>query len=129
LPFSSLLATTGDLTEPYDLVLLGWFADYPDPVDFINILFDGHNIAPQNNNNLALFDSPVFNKRMETAERLSGLQRYATFGRLDIDIMRQAAPWAALYVPTVRDFVSSRVGCYVFQPAWAAMDLAAVCLK
>jgi peptide/nickel transport system substrate-binding protein len=129
LPFSSLLALIGDPTESYDLVLIGWLADYPDPVDFINILFDGNHIAAQNNNNLALLDDPVFNKRMEAAERLAGAQRYATFGRLDIDIMRNAAPWASLYIPTVREFVSARVGCYIFQPAFALIDLANVCLK
>jgi peptide/nickel transport system substrate-binding protein len=129
LPFSSLLATIGDPTESYDLVLIGWVADYPDPVDFINILFDGNNIASQNNNNLALLDDPVFNKRMEAAERLSGAKRYAAFGKLDVDIMRNASPWAALYIPTVRELVSARVGCYIFQPAFAAMDLANVCLK
>ena len=78
---------------------------------------------------LGLDATTVFNRRMEAAERLSGGARYAAFGKLDADIMRQAAPWAALYVPTVREFVSSRVGCYVFQPAFALMDLANVCLK
>src|SRR5215471_8892775 len=68
LPFSPLLAATGDPTEPYDLVLIGWFADYPDPVDFINILFNGKNIIPQNNNNLALLNVAALNARMETAE-------------------------------------------------------------
>jgi peptide/nickel transport system substrate-binding protein len=58
LPFSALLAAIGDPTEPYDLVLIGWLADYPDPVDFINILFDGNHISKQNNNNLALLDVP-----------------------------------------------------------------------
>ena len=62
----------GDPTEPYDLVLIGWIADYPDPVDFINILFNGRNIQPQNNNNLALMNIPALNARMEAAERLSG---------------------------------------------------------
>ena len=130
LPFSALVNAIGDPTEPYDLVLIGWLADYPDPVDFINILFDGTNIHPQNNNNIALMNVPAFNTRMDAAERLSGTARYAAFGRLDIDIMRQQAPWAALYVPTVRELISKRVGCYVFQPALSGtMDLANVCLK
>jgi peptide/nickel transport system substrate-binding protein len=99
-------------------------------VDFINILFDGKNIQPQNNNNLALLNVPALNARMETAERLSGPARYTAFGRIDIDIMRQQAPWAALYNPTIREFISKRVGCYVFQPALSGtMDLASVCLK
>ena len=54
LPFSALVNAIGDPTEAYDLVSIGWIADYPDPVDFINILFDGKNIHPQNNNNVAL---------------------------------------------------------------------------
>jgi peptide/nickel transport system substrate-binding protein len=129
LPFSTLIAATGDPTEPYDLVLNGWLADYPDPVDFINILLDGSKISSQNNVNTALFDDPAFNKRMKEAQLLAGDARYAVYGKLDVDIMRKATPWAPLYVPTVREFVSARVGCYVFQPVYAAMDLAHVCLK
>ena len=30
--------------EPFDLADEGWFADYADPYDFINILLDGSNI-------------------------------------------------------------------------------------
>jgi peptide/nickel transport system substrate-binding protein len=129
LPFSTLVTATGDPKEPYDLVLIAWLADYPDPVDFINILLLGSNIPPQNNVNLAVFDDPAFNGRMEAAERLPVPDRYAVFGKLDVDIMRDAAPWAALYNATVREFVSARVGCYIFQQAFAAMDLANACLK
>ena len=129
LAFSPLLAATGDPTEPYDLVLIGWIADYPDPVDFINILLDGNNIAAQNNNNLALMNVAAFNERMAAAERLSGDERYAAFGKLDVDIMRDEAPWAALYNPTVREFISKGVGCYGYQQAFGAMSLAAACLK
>ena len=39
-------------------MLIGWFADYPDPVDFINILLDGRNILSQNNVNVALHGRP-----------------------------------------------------------------------
>src|SRR5437870_12765983 len=58
LPFSALLAAIGDPTESYDLVLIGWLADYPDPVDFINILFAGNHISKQNNKNLAPLHLP-----------------------------------------------------------------------
>jgi hypothetical protein len=30
---------------------------------------------------------------------------------------------------TSREFVSERVGCYSYQPAWGQMNLALVCLK
>src|SRR5581483_6437747 len=129
MPFSTLLAATGDPTEPYDLVLNGWLADYPDPVDFINILLDGTRITSRNNVNVALLNDPKLNARMNASALLSGPRRYAAFGQLDADIMRTRAPWAALYVPSVREFVSARVGCYIFQASQAIIDLANVCLK
>ena len=129
LPFSVLNRAVGDPKEPYDIVLNGWFADYPDPVDFINILLDGRNISAQNNVNVALMNVPRFNERMEQAERLSGPARYATYGKLDVDIMRDVAPWAPTYNGTVREFISKRLGCYVYQQTQGIIDLAAACLK
>jgi hypothetical protein len=35
----------------------------------------------------------------------------------------------ALYNPTMREFISKSVGCYVYQQASGAMSLAAACLK
>ena len=129
LPFSALLPAIGDPTEPYDLVLIGWLADYPDPSDFINVLFNGKNILSQGNNNIALLDDPKLNARMEAAQQLSGDARYAAYAKLDADLIRTQAPWAPLYVPNVREFVSSHVGCYIYQAAMALMDYAHVCLK
>jgi peptide/nickel transport system substrate-binding protein len=129
LSFGALLAAIGDPKEPYDLVLIEWLADYPDPVDFINVKLSGTTITPTNNPNLSLVNDPTLNRRMARAQLLSGPRRYSTFGQLDVDIMRTVVPWAPLYVPNVREFVSSRVGCYLFQESQAAMDLAHVCLK
>jgi peptide/nickel transport system substrate-binding protein len=129
LSFSALLAAVGDPKEPYDLVLIGWLADYPDPVDFLNVKLSGTKITPTNNPNLSLVNDPSLNRRLAKAALLSGPRRYSTFGRLDVDIMRTVAPWVPLFVPTVREFVSSHVGCYLFPEAQAAMDLAHVCLK
>jgi hypothetical protein len=62
------------------------------------------------------------------AERLSGPRRYLAFGKLDADLVRNAAPWAAyLNLPQI-DFFSARMGCQVFQPVYA-MDLAALCIR
>ena len=72
LPFAVQIAKAGRRGEPFDMNLIGWFADYPDPYDFINILLYGKTIAKANNINTAYFDDPVFNKRMEEASRLAG---------------------------------------------------------
>ena len=92
-------------------------------------LLDGKNIAKANNVNLALFDDPSFTERMESAAKLEGAARYATYGQLDVDLMRDAAPWIPLYNPNNRLYVSARVGCFTSPPPMANIDLAVACLK
>jgi ABC-type oligopeptide transport system substrate-binding subunit len=128
-PFSVLTSKIGVRDEPYDMVLIGWFADYADPYDFINVLLSGKTIAPDNNVNSARLNDPAFNARMDRAATLSGPARYATYGRLDVDLMRVAAPWAPYSNGNVREFVSSKVGCYLYHPVFGGMDLTAACLK
>jgi hypothetical protein len=98
-------------------------------VDFLNAKLSGTQITPTNNPNVSLVNDPALNRQLARAALLSGPRRYSTYGSLDIDIMRTVVPWVPLFVPTVREFVSSHVGCYLFQEAQAAMDLAHVCLK
>jgi ABC-type oligopeptide transport system substrate-binding subunit len=106
----------------------GWSADYTDPYDFINVLLSGETIQDSNNNNHAYFNDPVFNKQMDQAALLSGSKRYSTYGQLDVNIMKQAAPWAPIRNPFNRYFVSARVGCFTYNNVYAN-DLAADCIK
>ena len=129
-PFGVLLGRIGNPKEPYDMILIGWFADYADPYDFIDILLNGKHISPRNNlANIALFDDPKFNRQMDAASSLTGDARYAAYASLDERIMREAAPWVPINNPNVREFVSARVGCYVYVPAFQLMSLAVACLK
>lgn len=127
--FGVLVSKIGVTSEPYDIVALGWIADYADPFDFINILLSGDKITKSNNVNLAQFNDPTFNNRITQAAALTGARRFSTYGKLDVDISRVAAPWAALSNSNTREYVSNRVGCYTFQPVLGEMDLAATCLK
>ena len=127
--FAVQVAKSGKRGEPFDLNLIGWFADYPDPYDFINILLDGTTIQAANNVNWAYWNDPAYNRKMAAASGLFGNARYRAYGALDIDIMRNAAPWAPLYNSNVREFVSSRVGCYQFHPVWGSLNYAAACLR
>jgi ABC-type oligopeptide transport system substrate-binding subunit len=116
--------------EPYDMTLGGWVADYLDPYDFINVVLSGHNIPASNNQNLSHFDDPTFNRRLETAARLSGSRRYAAYAKLDADLMRQAAPIIPYANEYKLEFVSKRTGCIVLAPGAASgLDFAADCLK
>ncbi len=124
-----LYVAAGTKGEPFDAAIAGWNQDYPDPYDFIDILLNGDNIHDANNNNLAYLNVPALNARMAAANKLTGSARYAAYGKLDLDITKNYAPWAAYDNRNDRDFVSARTGGYVFQPAYASADLNTFFLK
>jgi len=128
-PFAVRIAKEGHRGEPFDLDLQAWGADYPDPVDFIDILLNGNNIAAENNNNNAYFNNKTFNNKMELAGRISNLpKRYAAWAAIDRDVMKNQAPLAPLFFRTVREFTSARVKNYSYQPIYAQMNFNAVSL-
>ena len=118
----------GTRGEPFDLTSEAWIADYADPYDFINVLLSGDNLHASNNNNVAYFNNPTFNKEMRAASLLSGPKRYSTYGSLDVSIMKNNPPWAARSNFNDRILVSKRVGCFTFNSIYS-VDLAALCLK
>jgi ABC-type transport system substrate-binding protein len=118
----------GTRGEPFDIADEGWIADYPDPYDFINILLDGNNIQATNNVNFSYFDDPEWNRRMVEAARLSGDERYTRYAELDVELARDAAPWAPTFISNNRDFFSKRIGCQVYQPVYG-MSLAPLCIR
>jgi peptide/nickel transport system substrate-binding protein len=118
----------GTRGEPFDITSEGWIADYADPYDFINVLLCGCNIHDSNNNNVAYYDNPTFNKQMEAAALMSGARRYSTYGNLDVKMMSVDPPWAARNNFNDRILVSKRVGCFTYNSTYS-VDLAALCLK
>jgi ABC-type transport system substrate-binding protein len=129
-PFARSVQFTkeGDKGEPYDIGDDGWLADYADPYDFINVLLDGANIHDSNNNNVAYFNNPKFNKEMTAASLMSGAKRYTTYGNLDVNMMLTNPPWAARSNFNDRILLSSKVGCFTYNAIYS-VDLAAACLK
>jgi len=115
-----------NLHEPYDLALVGWAPDYPDPYDVLNLLFAGSSLKQTYSPNLSRFDSPRYNRLLTRASRLSGPSRYRTYGKLDLTLARDAAPAAAFLNAYDATFVSRRTGCAIVHPY---LDLAAVCLR
>ena len=106
--------------EPFDLTVDGWSADIPDPDNFLNFLAQG-GVIPT-------FDDPAFARKLAAAARLSGPARYLAYGRLDADLARNGAPWAAYGNMLSYDFFSARMGCQVYQPVYG-IDIAALCIK
>lgn len=128
-PFAVAIRTAGTRGSDFDMFLIAWFADYPDPFDFINVLLDGQNIQAANNSNYSYLNSPRYNKLMADAAKLSGAARYDAYGKLDVDMMRNAAPWAPLSNGNVREFISSRVTNYLFHPVYGGAIMNALAIK
>jgi ABC-type transport system substrate-binding protein len=118
----------GTRGEPFDIADEGWVADYADPYDFINVLLDGRNIQASNNNNYSYFNDPKYNQKMTQASLLSGPKRYSSYGALDIDLMKNAVPWAPRANSNDRIFVSKNFGCFTYNNIYGN-DLAAACVK
>jgi peptide/nickel transport system substrate-binding protein len=114
--------------EPFDIADEGWVADYPDPYDFLNKLFDGTTIIARNNVNFSYFNNANINQKLEEASRLTGAERYTRYGELDAEISRDWAPLASYQYDNNRDFFSARIGCQIYQPVYG-MDINALCVR
>jgi peptide/nickel transport system substrate-binding protein len=92
----------------------GWCADYFDPFDYLNVLFDGRKIAAANNNNYTYFNNASFNKGLDHAASLSGSARAAAYAKLDKDLIQKYAPIVPYLLPTNDYFVSSRTKNWIY---------------
>jgi peptide/nickel transport system substrate-binding protein len=77
----------------YNIARAGWCADYYDPFDYLNVLFDGNSIVAELNNDLSYIDSPALNKQLEKAATIGGAKRNKVYGNLDREIMAKYAPY------------------------------------
>jgi len=114
------------LAEPgadWDLAMVLYTPNLPDPHAYINLLLDTQFIG---GTNLARFESRRYDAAMRTASRLpQARERYRAYAALDARLAREAAPLAALSSLNEWTLVSRRVGCMVLRPV---LDLTAVCL-
>jgi peptide/nickel transport system substrate-binding protein len=92
----------------------GWCADYFDPFDYLNVLFDGRKLQAANNNNYAYFNNATFNKGLDHAASLSGSARAAAYAQLDHDLMVKYAPVVPYIISTNTFFTSARVKNWIY---------------
>jgi peptide/nickel transport system substrate-binding protein len=110
--------------EPWDLALVLWTPNLPDPYAYLNLLLDTQFIG---GTNLMGFASRAYDGKLRRAAMMprSG-ERDRAYGELDIRLARDAAPLAALSIINEATLVSKRLGCIVLRPV---LDLTAVCLR
>jgi len=104
----------------------GWCADYFDPFDYLNVLFDGRKIQAANNNNYTYFNNSSFNSGLDKASSLSGSARAAAYQKLDQELMVKYAPVVPYLIATNRYFVSSRTKNWIYSSYFGAPYLNAL---
>jgi len=125
----AIYTAAGVKGAPFDAMFAGWYQDYADGYDFFHILLDGRTIQASNNNNLAYFNQPTVDSKIDAANKLTGQARAKAWGALDIYTMKNYAPWAPIDNRSVRDFVGPNTAGYLFSPAWGSMDIGSLYLK
>jgi len=125
----AIYTAAGVKGAPFDAMFAGWYQDYADGYDFFHILLDGRTLQASNNNNLAYFNQPSVDSKIDAANKLTGSARAKAWGSLDIYTMKNYAPWAPIDNRNVRDFVGPNTAGYQFSPAWGSMDLGTLYLK
>jgi ABC-type oligopeptide transport system substrate-binding subunit len=125
---ATLLEKISTRGEPFDIARNGWAADYADGGSFFSPHLDGRSIQPTGNLNVAYFDDPRTNARIDAVNKLTGEARRKAWEDLDGELMRNNPPWAPLYNSNSRAFVSESFGCFLYHPVYG-VDIAAACKK
>jgi ABC-type transport system substrate-binding protein len=104
----------------FDIGFYPWIANFPDPSDMLPHMLEDSTVYPT-------FDDRTYQRRIADTGKLTGSARYLAYGKLDLDLARNAAPLLAYGNPSSADFFSSRIGCQTY--GTYGMDLAAFCIK
>ena len=77
----------------------GWYQDYPDPSNFLDVLLNGDRITEVNSTNVAFYDNErvnaLLNEASTSTDQTHRLALYQEAERLIVD----DAPWVFLYYP------------------------------
>ena len=109
--------------EEWDIALLLWTPNIPDPHAYLNQLLDNQLL---DGDTITRFRSSAASRELRRAARTPTQGRSQAYASLDALLARDHAPLAALNVIHEATLVSDRVGCIVLRPV---LDLAVACLK
>lgn len=106
-------------------VLSGWSADYPNPIDFLDLLLSCRSFVPRNVNNLntAEFCDPHIDSLIHQAEATQvrdPARGAALWQAADRKTVNQA-PWVPLLNDVGTDVLSERTGNYEHNPEWSVL--------
>jgi peptide/nickel transport system substrate-binding protein len=117
LDFSAYYNVVGNEKTKAQIGFGGWGADYPEGSSFFYSLLYGGKIDPNNSSNLAWYTG-----HDEDIGRVMAMmdldERAREWGRIDREIVQDAAAWAPISHGVKRVLLSRRVGEYRFHPLY-----------
>jgi peptide/nickel transport system substrate-binding protein/oligopeptide transport system substrate-binding protein len=101
-------ADQGDFT----LMRMGWIADYPDPDNFLYVLFHSNNVG--SGANYSFYQNKAMDKKLEKARKMDrGQKRLDLYQEIEAELMDDA-PWVPIYYYSTPVLVQPFVHNYVF---------------
>jgi peptide/nickel transport system substrate-binding protein len=85
LPSATMFTREATPGERFNLAWNGQIPDYLDPQSMLTQILEDSSQGPT-------FKDPAYQRKLAKAARLSGPKRYLTYGDLDLDLARNAAP-------------------------------------
>ncbi len=106
--------------DPPALFRIAWIADYPDPDNFLYVLFHG---ARAGQTNRVHYRSPKADAALDAARSMpAGPERLAAYGRAE-ELITGEAPWVFLYHQSADLLVKPNVKGLEFTPLDSGADL------
>ena len=97
---------------------LGWSQDYPDPSNFLDVLFNGTHLQNFGGNNFAYYRNPEIDRLLAEADRIAvPSERYRRYQRIE-NLILQDAPVVPLLYPALPVLISPRIGGFEAHPVW-----------
>ncbi|WP_238156617.1 ABC transporter substrate-binding protein [Kribbella sp. VKM Ac-2571] len=120
----------GTTSQQHDAAITGWCPDWPSGATFLPPLFDGRNITPKGNSNLAQLNDPGVNAKIDEISKLTDVKAAnAAYGELDKQIMALAPVVPLLYEKVLMLVGSNIGGAYLHDGFSGGIDLVSVGLK
>jgi len=100
----------------------GWWQDYPDPSNFLDVLLNGDRITAQNSPNRAFYNNPEVNRLLRQAAGMTDLTaRLKLYQRIEAMVVDDA-PWIFVYYPNTYVMAQPWVKNFQIHPVWSSRD-------
>jgi oligopeptide transport system substrate-binding protein len=98
--------------------IAGWIEDYPDPSDFLDVLFNGAHVTETDCVNLAFYNNPAVTKLLDQANRsMKADERTRLFQDAEVMVMYDA-PWVPFVHPQMLILNNPRLHGTQPHPVW-----------